>query len=94
MSGIARVSDTCTGHDGFPPRESISGSPNVRVNGLPVHRIGDNWETHCNSTCHDSILGTGSTKMRVNGLFVGRVGDTIECGSSVATGSLNVFVGE
>lgn len=93
MSNCATVTSTCSGHDGYPSRQALTGSPNVFVNGLPIHRVSDAWDTHCDSDCHDSILVVGSSSVFVNGLPVGRVGDAVECGSTVATGSLNVFVG-
>lgn len=66
------------------------------VNGLPVHRQGDAWAAH---TCppipetHASVLASGSSTVFANGKQVGRIGDPVACGSSVATGSENVFAG-
>ena len=95
MPAVTRLGDICTGHEDFPPRESISGSPNVFVNGKPAHRQGDSWAVHCNSepVCHGGNLASGSSSVYVNGKQLGRIGDPVNCGSNVATGSKNVFAG-
>ena len=65
------------------------------VNGKAAHRSGDGWGVHCNDVpvCHASALGGGSSTVFVNGKALGRVGDPVACGSSVASGSSNVFAG-
>ena len=64
-------------------------------NGLPWHRQGDAWETHCCfGACHDSVLASGSGTVHINGKQAGRIGDPVACGSSVATGSPDVLCGE
>ena len=99
MPAVTRLGDTCTGHDCFPPRNSTGGSGNVFVNGMSAHRQGDSWDTHCCTHpkmphgCHSSNLAAGSSSVYVNGKQLGRVGDPVACGSSVATGSGNVFAG-
>jgi len=95
MSAVTRKGDMCTGHGAFPPRPSTSGSPDVYVNSIQVHRQGDSWAVHCDPTpvCHASVLAAGSSSVYVNGKQIGRVGDPVACGSSVATGSGNVFAG-
>jgi len=99
MPGVARLGDKCTGHSCFPPRNSNQGSPNVYVNGRPAHRQGDSWEVHCCTHpevphgCHSSNLAAGSSTVYVNGRQLGRIGDPVSCGSTVATGSGNVFAG-
>lgn len=99
MPAVTRKGDTCTGHDCFPPRNSTSGSPDVFVNGIAAHREGDGWAVH---TCthpdvphgsHGSTLASGSSTVYVNGRQLGRIGDPVACGSSVASGSKNVFAG-
>lgn len=95
MPAVTRVGDSCTGHGSFPPRSSISGSANVYVNGIAVHRQGDGWAVHCNPTptCHGGTLASGSATVYANGQQLGRIGDPVDCGSSVAAGSGNVFSG-
>ncbi|MCM5507132.1 PAAR domain-containing protein [Vibrio sp. SCSIO 43169] len=96
MSAVARVGDQCTGHGCWPPRPSVAGSPDVFCNGIAVHRQGDGWAPH---TCpsipetHASVLANGSSSVFVNGKALGRIGDPVACGSSVATGSADVFAG-
>lgn len=96
MPAAARLGDTCTGHGPWPPRPNDQGSPTVYVNGRPLHRNGDHWEAHCNPipVCHDSVLGGGSPTVFANGKRAGRIGDAVACGSTVATGSPDVFIGE
>ena len=49
MPGTVRLTDICTGHGCYPPRDNASGSPNVFANKLECHRVGDKWNTHgCN----------------------------------------------
>ncbi|WP_213692145.1 PAAR domain-containing protein [Aminobacterium sp. EBM-42] len=66
------------------------------VNGKAWHRQGDAWAEHCCPDipeCHASVLASGSSSVFINGKEAGRVGDPVACGSSVATGSNNVFAG-
>lgn len=95
MPAVTRLGDGCTGHGGFPPRNSTSGSGNVMINGIPAHRVGDSWETHCDPTpvCHAGALAAGSGSVSVNGQPLGRIGDAVDCGSAVAAGSPDVFAG-
>lgn len=96
MAQAVRKGDMCGGHDGFVPRPNDEGSPNVFINGIPAHRQGDHWQTHCNGvpSCHDSVAGEGSPNVFVNGKPLMRVGDKTVCGSPIVTGSPNVFVNE
>lgn len=95
MPAVTRKGDACTGHGTFPPRPSVAGSPNVNINGIPAHRVGDGWATHCNTkpTCHGGALAAGSGSVNVNGKPLGRIGDDVDCGSAVAAGSPDVFAG-
>ena len=89
MRPATRVTDICTGHGSCAPRPAITGSPNVFINYLPAHRVGDLWMVHCS---HIGILVTGSPNVFTNHRPQGRIMDLIDCGSRVATGSQNVFV--
>lgn len=95
MAAITRKGDSCSGHGLFPPRSSTSGSPDVWANGVAVHRQGDSWAIHCDPdmACHGGSLVGGSSTVFVNGKAIGRIGDPIDCGSSVASGSSDVFAG-
>lgn len=96
MPAVTRVGDNCTGHDDCPPVPLVAGSGNVFVNGKPVCRIGDPYETH---SCpvhspHTPHLAAGASNVFVNGIPVSRIGDAVDCGGSAAQGSPNVFVGD
>ena len=94
MPAVVRLNDVCTGHGCFPSRANDQGSGDTFVNGIPVHRQGDHWETHCcGPPCHDSTLAAGSGTAYVNGKQLGRVGDPVACGSACATGSGDTFAG-
>jgi len=95
MPAVTRKGDSCTGHGPFPPRVSTNGSGDVFANGVPVHRQGDGWAAHCMSgpVCHGGSLAAGSSSVSANDQQLGRIGDPVDCGSAVASGSGNVFVG-
>lgn len=95
MPAVSRQGDTCTGHGGFPPRPSTSGSPDVFINSIPAHRVGDSWAVHCDPTpsCHGGAAASGSGSVFVNGKPLTRIGDAVNCGSAIAQGSPNVFAG-
>lgn len=89
--GAARQGDKCTGHGSHHPRAAVQGSPDVFINNKPAHRKGDKWAVHGS---HDSILAQGSSSVFTNGKPQGRIGDRVLCGSRVAQGSPDVFVGD
>lgn len=91
MPAVTRLGDICTGHGCWPPRPSISASPNVFANFIPVHRQGDKWAVHCCKSCHGGVLAQGSPNVFVNNKQLGRIADPVSCGSQVASGSPNVF---
>ncbi|WP_313453326.1 PAAR domain-containing protein [Stutzerimonas nitrititolerans] len=94
MPAVVRLGDVCSGHGSFPSRPNISASPNVRINRKGAHRVGDAWAVHCDPTsCHGGVEATGSGTVRVNGKPLARVGDQVDCGSTCAQGSPNVFAG-
>ena len=89
----ARLTDICSGHSCYPPRPNIQGSEDVFFNNLPAHRQMDKWMVHtCHST-HDGFLAMGSQTVFTNGKQQGRVMDPVSCGSKVATGSPDIFIG-
>lgn len=93
MPGAHRLGDICTGHGCFPPRPNVSASPNVFVNGIASHRLGDGWAAHCcGPVCHGASAAGGSPNVFVNGLPKCRIGDPVSCGSSMSTGSSDVIV--
>lgn len=91
---VARLKDMCTGHDCHPPRPTTLASKNVFVNGRGWHRKGDTLEEHCCLlSCHPGVTTTGSSSVFVNKKPAARVSDEVDCGSSIMTGSGNVFAG-
>lgn len=91
MPAAARLGDMSAGHC-FEPRPNDQGSPNVFINGIAAHRVGDHWIAHtCGLITHDGVLAQGSPNIFVNGVALGRVGDQISCGDVIAQGSANVF---
>ena len=93
MPAVHRLGDECTGHDCWPSRPNIQGSPNVFVNLIPVHRETDDWATHCCPPCHAGNLAHGSRTVFANKLELARIGDPVDCGSFCMEGSINVFAG-
>lgn len=95
MPKAARLGDSCTGHDSWPPRGNNQGSPDVTINGIPAHRQGDSYPVHCNPVpqCHGAVLASGSSTVTINGKQAGRIGDPVSCGGVVAVGSPNVIIG-
>lgn len=94
MPAVCRLGDQCTGHGAFPARPNAAGSGDVLINGIPAHRQGDGWEAHCSpSSCHGGATAEGSATVFVNGQPLARIGDAVDCGSTVAQGSPDVFAG-
>lgn len=84
--------DTCSGGT-----DAAVGSPNVFVNGIPCHRVGDVNTGHTvdppGCPDHSTPLVVGSPTVFVNGMPVARVGDIYACGAQLISGSPNVFAG-
>jgi uncharacterized Zn-binding protein involved in type VI secretion len=91
----ARDGDMDTGHGPFNPRTNIAKSPNVFINGKGAIRKGDAFAIHCvGSSCHGGAAKKGSGTVFINGQDAMRIGDPIDCGSFIAQGSGNVFIGK
>ena len=95
MPAVVRLGDVDTGHDACPPRPNNQVSPNVFVNGLGVHRLGDSYALHgCpDHPPHSAVAASGSRTVFMNGKACCRIGDAVSCGSAMETGSSNVFAG-
>jgi len=95
VPAVTRIGDADVAHCSGMTR--AQGSPNVRVNSIPVSRQGDNNTSHLlpAAVCppHTAPIATGSTTVFINGKGCGRVGDAISGCTSVAAGSPNVFAG-
>ena len=102
MPAVTRKGDSETGvcDLGLPDCPHTRGgtnnstSPNVFVNNLGAHRLGDIWDRHRRKRAHKGVLVAGSSTVYVNNKQLGRISDPINCGSFVATGSPNVFAGD
>lgn len=46
MGNAVRLGDTGTDHDGFPPTPTTAGSGTVKIDGIPVCRLGDPLASH------------------------------------------------
>ena len=95
MPAVTRIGDADVAHCSGMTR--AEGSPNVRVNSIPVSRQGDNNTSHLipAAVCppHTAPIAVGSTTVFINGKGCGRIGDAISSCTSVAAGSPNVFAG-
>ena len=105
MPAVTRISDNTTGicDVGLPccphgrSGTNGSGSPDVFVNGLAAHRLGDTGPCNCP---HGGTFGSTSGIITVfgNGKPLTRIGDTTSClgcgmSGSHVSGSGNVFAG-
>lgn len=96
MLPAARMTDLSSPDPcGAPPRICIIGSGNVFLNDLPAHRMTDAWADHAcpSSPSHSAITSSGSGSVFVNDLPAARMTDQISCGSIIAQGSGNIFIG-
>jgi uncharacterized Zn-binding protein involved in type VI secretion len=99
MPKATRLGDIGSGHAcHFPPTPSISASPDVYVNGIPIVRQGDAYVPHACPTCpaplHMRSLSGGSGSIFINGKPAGRIGDAISCGGAADAGSPDVTLGD
>ena len=96
MPAVARIGDKCV-VDCSPPT-LISGSGDVKVNGIGVVRQGDSTDPHKlkkrRCPIHESKVTGGSGSVFVNGSPIARVGDALgpEC-TQISQGSGDVFAG-
>ena len=94
MAWATRLTDVCTGHSCYPPRPSITGSPDVFTNNLNQMRLTDLYAVHCCSGCHGGYLAAGSGSVFVNNLPAGREGDAVSCGGAASNHSPDVDIGD
>lgn len=98
MPAIARIGDPATQHPCGGQANPAEGSPNVFVEGVAVHRLGDRNVAHSFNappTCvpHSTTLVSGSGSVFVNGKAVARVGDGYSCGMTITAGASTVYAG-
>lgn len=80
---IARIGDPHS-HGG----QIVTGSPDTRVNGLAIARVGD-WASCPHHGMQPIVTGAGLTTC--NGRPIARVGDVLACGAVITAGSPNTF---
>jgi len=90
---MSRMADITTGHGCYAPSVGITASPNVLINGLPAHKVGDSFTPHtCGNDVHGDVAAVGSTKVIINGSGAMRLGDTLAPGGALmAEASWTVF---
>ncbi|PWC09497.1 type VI secretion system PAAR protein [Brenneria roseae subsp. americana] len=87
MGNAVKQSDNDTGHGNHPPTPVSSGSPTVKVDGLPLARLGDPLAPHG----HGRNISSGSSSVFVDGKPAARTGDTVSCGGVlIGGGSVNI----
>lgn len=90
--------DQTTGHGCFPPTgylaPPVGASPNVIINGLPAHRVGDVTIPHTCSGAdiHSDVIATGDPTVLVNGSPIAILGLSILAPSGVVSGYAAVDV--
>lgn len=93
-------SDVTTGHGCFPPvgylPPPVGASPNVIINGLNSHRVGDvtNPHTCSGADIHSDVISTGDPTVLVNGRPIAIIGLSILSPAGVVAGygAVNVLV--
>ena len=89
---MSRIGDITTGHGCHAPSIGITASPNVLINGLPAHKVGDTFSPHtCGTDVHSDVAVVGSVKVIINGTGAMRLGDTLAPGGAMAEASWTVF---
>ena len=87
MPSAVRKDDMDSGHDGFPPRSVLSGSPNVFINGKPSSRVTDNMGSH-NKNVPEISYGVDEEGNPVEIITMVNVTHS----GTISSGSPNVFV--
>ncbi len=96
MKRAARRGDHCTGHDDCSARPAQRGSPDVTVDDRAVLRVTDPFVQHgCAAhPPHPGKVEKGSSTVTINDKAAARIGDPIDCGSTIKTGSTDVYIGD
>ena len=94
MPAASRLNDNCSGHSCFPPRPITSASGDFFWNGIGAARVGDTLATHrCGKSSHPGTITAGSSTFFINGKQAAFISSQVNCGSVVAEGSADVFLG-
>lgn len=91
---MSRLGDITTGHGCHAPVIGATSSPNVMVNKMPAHKVGDTTVPHtCGTDVHPDTMSVGATTVMVNGSPAMKIGGLLTPGGTMAEGSHNVFIG-
>ena len=94
LRGVSRLGDITTGHGCHPPVIGSTASPNVFVNRMPAHKVGDKTVPHtCGQDAHFDVMSKGSSRVFINGTEAMTIGGLLTPGGTMAEGSHNVFIG-
>tara|TARA_B100000035_G_scaffold7942_1_gene6857 strand:- start:28907 stop:29200 length:294 start_codon:yes stop_codon:yes gene_type:complete len=92
LKPMSRLGDITTGHGCYAPSVGVTASPNVMVNGLPAHKVGDPFTPHtCGKDVHSDVAAIGSPKVIINGSPAMRLGDALAPPALMAEASWTVF---
>ncbi len=91
MPPVLRLGDQAV-HGCWGVHVAVSASGDTFCNGIGIVRLGDAFNVHCcDDDCHSgSAAGGGS--VYVNGRPAQKIGDPVSCGSTMCSGSGDVFV--
>lgn len=94
MPDASCIGQMTTGHEGYPPKDYITGDGGVLINGQPISVIGSNATPHFKPKFppHPIVAAGGSGTVLVNGVPVHRKGDPTACGDK-SDASTHVKVG-
>lgn len=95
MPAIARLGDIASGHESFPPTNTIEGASTCDVNSRPVHCVGHAIASHGSpspSPVHSRALASGSSTCDVESRAMGHIGASVGCGGLIVTGSSDTDV--
>lgn len=94
LTGMSRLGDITTGHGCHAPVIGATASPNVMVNKMPAHKVGDTTVPHtCGTDVHPDVMSVGAATVMVNGSPAMKIGGLLTPGGTMAEGSHNVFIG-
>lgn len=89
MGNSILVGHIGTAHGAWPPTPVIAGAGTVKIDGIPVARVGDPLMIHAAPCCppHPRFVAAGSGTVMIEGKPAARVGDPVTCGGVLVGGS-------
>lgn len=94
----ALLGSRTSGHGCYGPTQVMSGSPDVKINGIPAARVTDMIGFHqCSHEPYDghtSNVAVGSGTVKINGKAAAKLGSRAACSDTIIGGlSSNVRIG-